>query len=67
MFFVLVVVAASILLSSVFDARGVQDNCRTAVVVIVETPSFVSTALLPPSLLLPLTKSGLPLIAVRDI
>ena len=49
------------------DARVDADCCRSTVVVIVETSSFWLTAFLPPLILLPLTKSGLPLEAVRDI
>ena len=55
------------LLNSVFEEAEKVDGFRSTFLVIVDTTSFELSALEPPTILLPLTKSGLPLIAVRDI
>ena len=55
------------LFPSSFEVFEKVDDLRFILVVIVDTTSFLLSALEPPTVLLPLTKSGLPLIAVRDI
>ena len=55
------------LLNSAFEEVENAEDFRSTFLVIVDTTSFELSALEPPTILLPLTKSGLPLIAVRDI
>ena len=55
------------LLKSAFAEVENAEDFRSTFLVIVDTTSFELSALEPPTIFLPLTKSGLPLIAVRDI